>query len=182
MLAPLVLSMLAAGISTPTQAVTLGADLSPDSINFFADTRNQQTQLNYALQVLLTEDEGDLFAGKIYSYGPLNAVEGMDGGLGAKIMHVDADGGSFQALGLGGFLELAPEALNGVRFGLEVYYSPSITITDDVDSVVDLSLTASYKAFENASVYAGVRDINVDFGPADDDIDSAVFIGFQLEL
>ena len=176
-------SVSAFAVATPAKALSFGADLSPDSINFIADTDNPDVQLNYAGQVLLTEDEGNIFAVKAYYMGDLQASEALKGGLGVKLMHADVFDDSFQALGLGGFLDYTLPSFQPVSFRLEAYYSPDIVTSDYPENVTDITFTASYKAFENALVYVGLRDITVsaDNPLLDGDVDSTAFIGFKIQ-
>lgn len=163
-------------------AMDFGADLSPDSVNFFADTANPDTQLNYAGQVLLTEDEGDIFAVKAYYMGPLRASSAFAGGVGGKLMHADVFDDSFQALGLGGFLTYSPSNIENLSFRIEAYYSPDIVTSDYPEHVTDITLTAIYQAFDNAAIYAGFRHINVSAEEnLDGDVDSNAFVGFTIQ-
>ena len=168
--------------SAKSHATSIFLDLNNDAFKAKIDTRDADNTINFSVAALITEDDGELFTGTAYTYGNLEALPEATGGLGARLYHANVPGDNFQSLGLGGFLEFGVQQVPGLSLGVELFYSPSITISDDYDSLTDISVYADYQAFENASIYLGFRDINVDYGSTDGDINDGVYLGLHLDI
>ncbi len=159
-------------------ASSLEVDLNSDAIKAKYNLNSEKADIGLAVAALITDDNGDAFSFDIKSQGALNnsSNPNIRGGFGVRAYHVSYEDDSFQALAIGGFGEYTLSS--DISLSFELYYAPSITMTDDLDSMHEIMFRASYQLFENAKIYTGIRDLEVD----DFDIDDEIHIGFELDL
>lgn len=131
---------------------------------------------------LMHSEEDDVDSNVVsYTFATRGQREGFDISLGGRVFwaDVESDDALGLALGFGVSYELAPKFETGV----EVYYSPDILTSGDLDSSLDLEFRASYQVIDNGSVFLGFRkleaehDSNIDF----DIVDGAV-LGMRLSF
>lgn len=167
-------------------ASSLEADIHADALKAKYNFNSERASMGLAAAVLITDDNGEAYSFDIRSQGLLNKSQDANirGGFGVRGYHVapDGDADSFQALGLGGYVDVAIPSIPDITFGIDLNYAPSILVTDDIDSLYELNLRVSYQLFQNAKVYAGLRDFEVGFENYDYDIDDDLHVGFKLEF
>lgn len=177
---------LALGAGNIVHAASLEADINGDAIKAKYNLNSDRASMGVSAAVLITDDNGEAFSLDFRSQGRLNKTADTDirGGFGIRAYHVAPEhtDDSFQALALGGYVDLAIPSIEDVSFGVDFYYAPSITMTDDLDNMHELSLRVNYQLFENAKIFAGTRDLEVTVGDYDYDIDDDIHIGFKLDL
>lgn len=176
------LTLLLGGLA---QASSLEADLNPDTLRVQYNFSDQNASLGVSAALMLTDDNGELGYFTLRTQGNLNNNRMVRGGFGGRAYFASPDDeDSFQSLGLGGFLETRVPNVRDLSIGAELYYSPSITSTDDVDNVIDVTFRVSYQLFDNAAAFAGVRSIEAEEDNTDDDIefDDGAHIGFILQF
>lgn len=174
------LSLLAlSGYST---ASSLEVDINADAIKAKYNLNSKRADYGISVAALVTDDNGEAFSADIVSQGLLknNGNSNIRGGFGLRAYHVSPDGDSFQALALGGFAELG--LMPDLSLGVDFFYAPSITLTDDLDSLHELNFRISYQLFENARIYGGMRDFEVSYENFDFDIDDEIHAGFMLDF
>ncbi|VUD53481.1 hypothetical protein TDB9533_01843 [Thalassocella blandensis] len=167
-------------------ASSLEADIHADAIKAKYNFNSERASMGLSAAVLITDENGEAYSFDIRSQGLLNKTQDANirGGFGIRGYHVapDGDADSFQALSLGGFVDVGIPSIPDVTFGVDLYYAPSILVTDDIDSLYELNLRVSYQLFQNAKVYAGLRDFEVGFEDFDYDIDDNLHVGFKLDF
>lgn len=168
-----------------SNASSLEIDINGDAIKAKYNLNSEMASMGLAVAALVTDDNGEAFSFDVRSQGKLKQSPdaSIRGGFGVRAYHISPDGGdSFQALALGGYADLAFPSLQDVSFGIDLYYAPSITMTDDLDNLHELTLRVNYQLFENAKIFAGARDLEVSVGDYDFDIDDNIHFGFKLDF
>lgn len=169
--------------SSQAFANKLSADVNPDTFHIQADAIHATNGILYAGELLLTTDDGGLVSLGLRTDGQVGNNVDLRGGLGGKIYGLDDEANTYAALSIGGHLEYSIPELKGIRLSGALYYAPSLTISDDVDSLIDFNLRVTYDLFENASVYGGYRHVEseYDFG-AEHEFDSGPHVGIQIDF
>lgn len=157
-------------------------DVNQDA--FFArfDGTHASNGLNISLSALFNDENGDVYSVGIFKTGDLSRNDSITAGLGAKLSYFNLDGDDVQALSLGGSLFYAIPQAPDITVGAELYYAPSITVSDDLDNTIDFNFRVNYQAFENGSIYAGYRLIELDTGAGDFEVDDSLHIGIKLSI
>ena len=169
-------------ISSASNATELEFNLSGDSIAAKIEAAQKENTFNYSARALVTDDDGYLVSATVFSTGKLQAAENVYGGLGVRAYHVDPDSESFQALALGGFIDVALP-IQGVSIDAELYLAPSITINEDYDGFSEIFVRAKYQLFDNAKIFAGLRDIEADFdGGGEITLIDGLYLGFEIDM
>ena len=130
---------------------------------------------------MLTEDRGDLFFAGLYTSAKVPETDNIFGGFGIRGYHIDLDSEDLQAISAGAFGVFAL-TIEGLEVESELYYSPSLAITDDADGFLDFTIKLNYQLFENAQVFIGARNVEVQESRRDVTIDDGFFVGFRLLL
>ena len=165
------------------------------SLNFSGDTfeaqylaNNISQNVNFSASFLFADEDGGE-GGDVYDLGintssKLRTFDNVYGGLGAKLHYIDLSVDDYQALSVGGFLDIGLDfAVPGLSFLTEVYVAPSVTTSGDIDGYREFSLGVKYKAFENAAVYGGFRDVEVEFDNGGTyEIDDSFHLGIKLSF
>lgn len=132
---------------------------------------------------MLTDDNGEVYAFTARTQGQLADRSPVKGGFGGRVYHASPDSGdSIQALGIGGFIGFSVPEIDDFSVEVELYYAPSIMITDNFDNMTDLQFRASYQLFENAAVYAGFRNIEVEIGDFNFEFADGFHLGFSAQF
>lgn len=152
--------------------------LSEDHIDFrFTSDFDQDFMGRFAI-MHAEEDDGDANVVS-YTFGTRGERDGFDISLGGRAFWIDAE--SENALGLALGFGVAYEVLPRLKTGVEIYYSPDILTSGDLDSSLDIEARASYKVIDNGSVFVGFRRYEIeDDNGADADIVDGVLIGMRL--
>lgn len=169
--------------STQAVANDLFLDLNQDSIFARFDGTHARNGLNLTASALFNDENGDVLSLGLFTNGQLNRNSSFNAGLGAKLMYLNLDGGDdVQALAVGGSLFYTLPRSSDVKIGAELYYAPSITVTDDLDGVLDLNIRLSYQAFDNGAIYAGFRLVELDFDGGEFELEEGLHLGFKLSI
>lgn len=156
-------------------------DVNPDA--FFArfDGTHSSNGFNLSASALITDENGDLYSLGLFKSGTVQNNSNLQAALGLKISFIDGENDNAQALSLGGSIGYKLPQAPQVTVSAEVYYAPSITISDDLDGLLDFTAKVSYQLFENGSIYGGYRLVEIDVEDARDfEIDENLFFGIQL--
>ncbi len=167
-------------VSAPniTVANELEASLGGDHVDFRFTSDFEQDFIGRL--ALMHGDEDDADANVVsYTFGTQGEREGFDISLGGRLFWADieSDNTLGLALGFGVGYEVIPKLTTGV----EVYYSPDILTSGDIDSTLDIEARASYQVIENGTVFVGYRqfEVEVDNG-GDADIVDGLLVGMRL--
>ncbi len=172
--------MLAASL---TNAASLDADLNNDTLAARYHLGDANADLGISAGLMLTDDKGEVGTLTMQTQGTLAQKQGVKGGFGLRGYYASPEGGdSFQGLGLGGHISVAVPQAPDLSLGVEVYFVPSVTLTDDLDNMREVLFRAKYQLFKNASVYAGLRHLEVEQGDLDYEFDEGFHAGFSLQF
>lgn len=181
-------SIIGSCIASTAMAASLDVDLNNDTLSGQYHFSDQYAELGISAGAMLTDDRGELLHLTLRTQGQLANEQAVRGGFGVRAYLAspnDGDGyqaDNYQALALGGFVEVTVPKVPDLSFALEVYYAPSITLTDDIDNQREINFRASYQLFKNAAVYAGIRHLEVEQNDFDYEFDEGLHAGFSLQF
>ncbi len=177
-------SIAATFVASGASASSLNVDINNDTLKGEFNVSDQRADVGLSVAALLTDDNGEAYAVTLRTQGTLADQEHIRGGFGGRAYHIAPEpyDNSFQSLGIGGYLDVTVPEFTDLTLGVELFYAPSITTTDDVDNVSEFSLRASYQLFENASAYVGLRYLEAEVNNFDIEIDDGAHIGFTLQF
>lgn len=170
------------------QARSLDVDLNNDVLHARYNINSEKAQVGLAGDVMFTDDSGEAFYFTAQTQGQLANNENVNGGFGGRAYYISPDkGDNLTALALGGYLDFVIPQAPEVTISGELFYAPSMTVSDDWENITHLELKVSYQLFENAAVYAGFRQFEADYdAPAtldgDVEFDDGVNFGFTLQF
>ena len=154
-------------ISAPfaAQANELFLDINPDAFHARVDATHASNDVHYSLATVITDDSGELLSLGVWTHGPLGDNPSLTGGLGGKLyaLNLEGDNDNLYGLGIGGNLGITLPEVPDLSLTAELFYAPGITLTNDYDGLVDLTIRVNWALFENAGVYAGLRHIEADY-------------------
>lgn len=102
-------------------------------------------------------------------------------GLGARLVILDEDDFTGQALALGGQVEARVPAFNRIGAFAYAYGAPQASAFGDFDGYLEYAVAADYAVLRNASVYAGFRQIKIDVDPVGTlTVDTGWHVGLRL--
>lgn len=131
---------------------------------------------------ILHGEENDVDSNLVsYSFVTRGEREGFDISLGGRAfwMDVESDNSLGLALGFGVAYEIIPK----LDAGVEVYYSPDILTSGDLDNSLDLEARVSYQVIDNGTVFIGFRNFEVEHeSGVDFDIVDGGFLGMRLSF
>jgi len=176
------LSLLSA-YGTHTYANNLLMDISDESVKLRGDATHSSTNMLYFASLHVTDDKGEAVSLGLLKVGQVGRNENLTGGIGAKAYVVDPDADTFYALALGGKLAYEVTEVEGLSVSSELFYAPDITISEDIEKLIDFHIRANYALFENGLVYGGVRSYKFE---AENDstykFDTGPFVGVQISF
>lgn len=166
-----------------TNAASLDADLNNDTVTARYHLNDTNSDLGISIGLMLTDDKGEVGTFTMQTQGTLAQNQGVKGGFGLRGYYASPDGyDSFQGLGLGGHISVAVPQAPDLSLGLEVYFVPSVTLTDNLDNMREVLFRAKYQLFRNASIYAGLRHLEVEQGDFEYEFDDGLHAGFTLQF
>lgn len=178
-----VCSLLSLFSASATYAASLDVDINNDAIRGQFNVSDANAKLGLSAAVMATDDDGEVYSFTARTQGILAKHEMIKGGFGGRAYYVDPDDGdNFQSLGIGGYIDVTVPELKDLTLGVEIFYAPSITTSNDIDNLKEISFRASYQLFENASAYLGLRHIEAEKGNVDYKIEEGVHLGFSLQF
>lgn len=176
-------SILGTCIASTAMAASLDVDLNNDTLVGQYHFSDKYAELGISAGAMLTDDKGELLHLTLRTQGQLANEQALRGGFGVRAYLASPRGGdNYQALALGGFIEMTVPKVPDLSLSLEVYYAPSITLTDDIDNQREINFRVSYQLFKNAAVYAGVRHLEVEQDDFDYEFDEGPHVGFSLQF
>jgi len=179
----ILLSSIVCAISQQAFANEISADLNPDSFHAQFDATHATNGIIYSGDLLLTTDQGKYIGAAMLTDGQVGRNAQLSGGLGGKIYAIDDDSDTFGALAIGGRLRYTIPNYTDLSLATEVFYAPSITTTEDSTSLIEFSLRAEYKMFENAALYGGVRHVEANYDNGfEHEFDSGPHAGIRIEF
>ncbi|WP_158657755.1 YfaZ family outer membrane protein [Agarilytica rhodophyticola] len=174
---------LASSTSALTHAASLNVDINNDALRGQYNFSREDAGLGLSAAAMVTDDNGEIYSFTVRTQGRLRSQQFIRGGFGGRLYHGSPEGpDSFQALGLGGFVDVTVPQLTDITVGVDLYYAPSIAITDDLDNLKELTFKVAYQLFDNANVYAGLRFLEIEQGDFDYEFDDNAHIGFTLQF
>ena len=161
------LIILAGLMSINTHADVIDISLNNDVAQFYyqpggnADIETDDAGTQFGL---LYNSDGDwMLSGKLIVPSANATGLQLSPGIKASIIGIDESESSVNAaISIGGRASgLLPTSLPLRAYG-ELYYAPSITVSNDIEDLLELEVGLEYQASNNASVYLGYRQIKID--------------------
>jgi len=136
----------------------LAIDIGDDtfSIEFSSKSFSKDSEFSIAT---LHADDLHLYSVKGLVTGNLEQNRNFEAALGGKVYALSFQDDNIQGLALGGELNYKLPMNEKVEFNGSIYYAPSPTLSDDLDYLADLTLTASYKLLNNGAIYINYRKL-----------------------
>lgn len=134
-------------------------DLNTDTFHVRGDATHASNGIEYSAELVSTNDNGHVIAFSMWNQGQVGKNSNLFGGLGAKLYGADIQVDQVLALGLGGNLKFNIPAVSGLSVTTELFYAPSITVTESYENFRDLNLRLHYELFENGAIYVGLRSL-----------------------
>lgn len=163
-----------------SHAANLAIDIGNDVFSVEVGSKNLSQDSEFSVAMLHAEDL-HLYSLKGLVTGVLDKNENLEVALGGKAYFINYFNENTQGLALGG--ELNYKIPMNERIGLHgsIYYAPSPLLTDDLDYLTDLTITASYQLLKNGTVYVNYRNIQAknELG-GDLKMDNGVNIGLEF--
>ena len=171
-------------ISSQIQADLLNVNLSNDAVsaNYLID----MGQGFFAGgSVLHEEDAGQVVSLDLLVKDDLRSGEHtFSAGVGGKIFGIftEVSGNDGMSMALGGFVNYALPSVKAVSLQGELYYGPSVTSVEDVESVLYYLAGVEVEVIERAKLHAGYRKIRVKFPGGRGNMDEGINVGIKLEF
>ncbi|MFL0803602.1 MAG: YfaZ family protein [Agarilytica sp.] len=176
-------SIFGISLASNTFASSLDVDINNDTLRGQFNLSDTNAKLGLSGAVMLTDDNGEVLSVTARTQGVLANQKAIKGGFGGRGYYADPENGdSFSSLAIGGFIEVTPPQVSDLTVGVDFYYAPSITTTDDLDNLKELTFKASYQLFENASAYVGLRYLEVENEGFDYEFEDGAHIGFSIQF
>lgn len=151
------LSLTAVNSHATNVAIDIGKDVFSVELN--SKTVSQDNEFSLAM---LHADDLHLYSLKGLVTGVLEQNKNFEAALGGKAYLINYFSENIQGLALGGELKYKVPMNDKVELHGSIYYAPSPTLTDDLDYLTDLTLTASYQLLHNGVIYLNYRNIQAE--------------------
>jgi len=161
-------------------ATNLAIDMGKDAFSVEVNSKNvlQGSEFSAAM---LHADDLHLYSLKALVTGVLEQNKNLEAALGGKAYLINYGHENIQGLALGGELNYKIPMNEKFELHGSIYYAPSPTLTDDLDYLTDLTITASYKLLHNGAIYINYRNIQAnDESGADLKMDNGFNIGLNF--
>lgn len=160
-------------------------DLSDQVLRLAYEGPFRNTDLNTNFSYLHHEGGANAISAGVNVTGLSKASSGgQKTGIGAKFVAFDADGFNGGSIALGGYFRHTLATANLISLRADAYYSPSVVSFGDTDKYWEFSFRMEYTIMDNASVFAGWRnmevDAQVDYYSADVELQQGGFLGLSL--
>jgi hypothetical protein len=120
-------------------------------------------------------------------YGGLKVIGDMgvsplkvDAFLGLRGIYLDGEGASGEAVALSAGADLRLPRLDRLVFTVSGQYSPDPLSFGDAKEYAQLDLSVGYEVLHHARLYAGYRNVGVDFGDGRHTVDNGFLGGLRL--
>ena len=150
----LLLSTLIASSTVAASEIQLGLSDHTAEVIYGSEFNNRSVA---EASWLYHEDDGHLLGLGFYGKGQNGAISGK---LGGKLFYVDVDGPDGHGLAVGG--TLAFHATRQIRLVADLHYSPSVTSFGEVEHLEQASARVVFELMDNASLFIGYRNVDVD--------------------
>jgi hypothetical protein len=141
-----------------SHATNLAIDIGNNVVSVEVGSKNF-SQNNEFSAAMLHADDLHLYSFKGLVTGGLDQNKNLEAALGGKAYLINYFNKNIQGLALGGELNYKIPMNEKVQLHGSIYYAPSPTLTDDLDYLTDLTITASYKLLDNGAIYINYRNI-----------------------
>jgi hypothetical protein len=177
------IAALIAATSLNSHANNLAIDIGNDAVNLEIASTNLAQNSEFSFAMLYGDNDVHLYSFKGLVTGQLEQNTNLTAALGGKIYLLDYRDENIQGLALGGELHYQLPMNKKIEFDGSIYYAPSPTLTDDLDYLTDLTLTASYNLLKNGAIYVNYRTIKANHeSGADFRIDNGFNIGLKFSF
>lgn len=176
-------SGLSLSLSVQSQANELDFSLGDDALRVQYHAGIKGNDLNWNLDFLNNEDDGRLLGLGAYVSGRSNASTGRQtAGVGGRVIYIDWDGPNGSALAFGGFIRHTLSQANLLSVRGELFYAPGVTSFDAAEDFLEFSFRMEYQLLDAAEIYLGYRNIEVDAGPLDVELDESLILGLIMKF
>ena len=169
-----------------TAGGTIDASLSNESVRLEFDAARRESNLHVSIGGLHHKDDGELGFIGLHVVDAGRQAKNLYIGIGGKIYGYSSDNldDSGGALGVGAFARYALPGMKGFGVGGHVYYAPDVIAFGDTESLREVDVRLEYKVIDNARVYLGLRDVNVEVEGSSSSytIDDGLKIGVRLDF
>ncbi|MBL4900240.1 MAG: hypothetical protein JKX76_11485, partial [Colwellia sp.] len=141
-----------------SQATDLAIDIGSDAFSIEVGSKTFSQDNEFAV-AMLHADDLHLYSFKGLVTGALEQNNNLEVALGGKAYVINFFDENIQGLALGGELNYKIPMNEKLELHASMYYAPSPTLTDDLDYLTDLTITASYKILHNGAIYINYRNI-----------------------
>lgn len=160
-------------------------DLSDKVLRLAYEGPFRKTDLNTNFSYLHHEEGADAVSLGVNVTGLTKASSGgQKTGIGAKFVAFDADGFNGSSIALGGYVRHTLATANLISLRADAYYSPSVVSFGDADKYWEFSFRIEYSIMDNASIFAGWRNMEVDAEfanySADVELEQGGYLGLSL--
>jgi hypothetical protein len=163
-----------------SHATNLAIDISNDAFSVEAGSKNL-SQGNEFSVAMLHADDLQLYSLKGLVTGVLEQNKNLEAALGGKAYLINYFNENIQGLALGGELNYKVPMNEKFELHGSIYYAPGPTLTDDLDYLTDLTITASYQLLNNGAIYINYRNIQANHESGGDlKMDNGFNIGLKF--
>jgi hypothetical protein len=141
-----------------SHATNLAIDIGSDVVSVEFGSKDFSKNNEFAVAMVHTDDL-HLYSLKGLVTGVLEQNENLEAALGGKAYLINFFNENIQVLALGGELNYSIPMNKKFQLHGAIYYAPSPTLTDDLDYLTDLTITASYKLLKNGAIYINYRNM-----------------------
>jgi len=161
-----------------SHATSLAIDIGNDVFSVEAGSKNLSQDSEFSV-AMLHADDLHLYSLKGLVTGVLDQNENLEVALGGKVYFINYFNENIQGLALGGEVSYKIPMHEKIQLHGSMYYVPSLLLTDDLDYLTDLTITASYQLLKNGTVYINYRNIQANH---DSGFDLKMDNGFNIGL
>lgn len=144
-----------------SHAAELAIDIGNDVFNVELSTKNFSQNSEVSLATLHADDL-HLYSLKGLVTGVLDQNENLEVALGGKAYLISFFDENIQGVALGGELNYEVPMNQNIEINGSIYYAPSPLLTDDLDYLTELTITATYQLIDNGALYINYRRIQAE--------------------
>ena len=168
--------------SLNSHATNVAIDVGNDVFSLEAGSKNFSRSSEFSV-AMIHADDLHLYSLKGLVTGVLEQNENLEAALGGKAYLINFHDENIQGLALGGEVNYKLPMNEKVEFHGSFYFAPSPLLTDDLDYLTDLTITASYQLLKNGAVYINYRNIQADHESAGDfTMDNGFNVGLKFSF
>ena len=148
--------------------------------------------------VLHNEDRGNVAGLAGLKYGNAGS-DGLDAGLGLKLVYVDPDiesefnilpiplpdfsSPSGAALAIGGKVSYVPPQYNRLKVTAHLWFAPDVLAFDKLDKYQEIGVSVGYNVIRDADVFVGYRNVKAGFKSfGDGTLDTGFHAGIRVKF